>query len=145
MDARLGQLLPWKDSGIKHRIELNWIELKIISMDLAEPAWLWDFLRYKLEKVVPGEADEADKEAGGYHQYQYQYQDMNKVLLKDTKPAQRPTFSLGPPDPLPPPGPGPSKLTISAGTKSAFEVSQDFPPELESSFSCLFWAECWSW
>ena len=52
--------------------------------------------------------------------------DMNKILLKDTKPSHRPTFSLGPPDP--PLGPGPSKLNISGGTKSAFEVS--FPQSL---------------
>ena len=54
--------------------------------------------------------------------------DMNKILLKDTKPSHRPTFSLGPPDP--PPGPGPFKLNISGGTKSAFEVS--FPENLGS-------------
>ena len=53
--------------------------------------------------------------------------DMNKILLKDTKPAHRPTFSLGPPDP--PPALGPSKLNISGGSRSAFEVSQGFPPE----------------
>ena len=52
--------------------------------------------------------------------------DMNKVLLKDTKPSHRPTFTLGPPDPSP--DLGPSKLTISGGTKSAFEVSQDCSP-----------------
>ena len=51
--------------------------------------------------------------------------DMNKILLKDTKPPNRPTFSIGPPDP----GPGPSKLSITGGTRSAFEVSQEFSSE----------------
>ena len=51
--------------------------------------------------------------------------DMNKILLKDTKPSHRPTFSLGPPDP----SPGPSKLNISGGSRSAFEVSRGFPSE----------------
>ena len=46
--------------------------------------------------------------------------DMNKILLKDTKPTVKPTFSLGPPDTASPPAP--SKLTISGGSKSAFEV-----------------------
>ena len=61
--------------------------------------------------------------------------DMNKILLKDTKPApsHRPTFSLGPPEP--PSGPGPSKLNISGGAKSAFEVSREF---LQNHFSLLF-------
>ena len=62
--------------------------------------------------------------------------DMNKILLKDTKPLHRPTFSLGPPDP--PAGPGPSKLTISGGTKSAFEVSQGFPSEIRESRESFF-------
>ena len=64
--------------------------------------------------------------------------DMNKILLKDTKPtpSHRPTFTLGPPEP--PARPGPSKLNISGGAKSAFEVSPEFPSESESYFSLLF-------
>ena len=44
--------------------------------------------------------------------------DMNKVLLKDTNPTVKPTFSLGPPDTPPL---VPSKL---GSNRSAFEVSR---------------------
>ena len=63
--------------------------------------------------------------------------DMNKILLKDTKPAHRPTFSLGPPDP----GPGASKLSISGGTRSAFEVSPDNCSESDREIYYFFCSE----
>ena len=46
--------------------------------------------------------------------------DMNKILLKDTKPVVRPTFSLGPPDTEQ----APAKTLFSGSSKSAFEVRE---------------------
>ena len=45
--------------------------------------------------------------------------DMNKVLLKDTKPPPRTTFQLGPP---PPPARQAPLLGGGSGHRSAFEV-----------------------
>ena len=49
--------------------------------------------------------------------------DMNKVLLKDTKPPPRTTFQLGPPPPPPPPPARQAPLPGGgSGHRSAFEV-----------------------